>query len=106
MGVLFSERYSINLHSDILDTPEFFWRRPSFEPLYLNAAEFQDIQQRQTLLNHRLDMIHELYTMLSNELHVKHSTKLEWIIIILITIEVFLELTHNKFFLNLFGIEI
>ncbi len=28
IGILFNERYSINLHSDILDTPEFFWRRP------------------------------------------------------------------------------
>jgi len=88
VGILFSERYSVNLHSDILDTPEFFWRRPSFEPLYLMTAEFQDIQIRQNILNHRLDTIHELYQILSNELNYKHSTRLEVIIILLIGIEV------------------
>ncbi len=28
IGTLFAERHSINLHNDLLDTPEFFWRRP------------------------------------------------------------------------------
>ncbi|WP_341756395.1 MULTISPECIES: RMD1 family protein [unclassified Candidatus Tisiphia] len=96
IGILFNERYSINLHSDILDTPEFFWRRPSYEPLYLMTAEFQDIQIRQNILNHRLNMIHELYNILSNDLNYKHSTRLEWIIIILITIEVVLSLAHDR----------
>lgn len=97
IGMLFNERYSINLHSDILDTPEFFWRRPSYEPLYLMTAEFQDILVRQNIMNHRLNMIHELYTILSNDLNYKHSTKLEWIIIILIALEVVMAFSHNNF---------
>lgn len=101
IGILFNERYSINLHSDILDTPEFFWRRPSYEPLYLMTTEFQDIQIRQNILNHRLNMIHELYNILSNDLNYKHSTRLEWIIIILITIEVVLSLVHDKLFFKI-----
>lgn len=90
IGMLFNERYSINLHSDILDTPEFFWRRPSYEPIYMKTAALQNIQVRQNILNHRLDMIHELYTLLSSELESRHSTRLEIIIIVLITIEVIL----------------
>lgn len=103
IGILFNERYSINLHSDILDTPEFFWRRPSYEPLYLMTVEFQDIQIRQNILNHRLSMIHELYNILSNELNYKHSTRLEWIIIILITMEVVLSLAHDNLFFKIFS---
>ncbi|GAB4166188.1 MAG: RMD1 family protein [Rickettsiaceae bacterium] len=95
IGNLFSERYSINLHSDILDTPEFFWKRPSYEPLYLMTAEFQDISVRQGILNHRLDVIQELYNILSNELNYKHSNRLEITIVVLITIEVILALSHN-----------
>lgn len=101
IGILFNERYSINLHSDILDTPEFFWRRPNYEPLYLMTAEFQDIQIRQNILNHRLNMIHELYNILSNDLNYKHSTRLEWIIIVLITIEVVLSLAHDNLFFKI-----
>ena len=96
IGQLFSERYSINLHSDILDTPEFFWRRPSYEPLYLMTAEFQDISVRQGILNHRLDIIQELYNILSNELNCKHSARLEITIVVLIAIEVVLAFSHNS----------
>ena len=40
------------------------------------------------MLNKRLDIIKELYDMLASELATAHSNKLEWIIIILILIEV------------------
>jgi len=92
IGELFNERYSINMHSDILDEPEFFWRRPSYEPLYMMTIEFQDIKLRQSIMNHRLDLINDLYSILSNELNHMHSSRLEIIIIALIGIEVILGL--------------
>lgn len=95
IGALFNERYSINMHSDILDTPEFFWRRPRYEPLYLMTADFQDIQIRHNILNRRLNIIHELYTILSNELNYMHSTRLEMVVIILITIEVLMGIVEH-----------
>jgi uncharacterized Rmd1/YagE family protein len=101
IGMLFNERDSINLHSDILDTPEFFWRRPSYEHLYLMTAEFQDIQVRQNILNHRLNMIQELYNILYNELNHKHSSRLEMTVVVLITIEVVLALGHNPFWIEI-----
>lgn len=88
IGALFSERNSINLHSDILDTPEFFWRRPRYEPYYLMASEYMDITTRLDILNRRLDVVHELYDILSTELNHRHSSRLELIIILLILIEV------------------
>lgn len=88
LGRLFAERNSINLHTDILDTPEFFWRRPRYEPHYLSAVEYLDIRPRMDILNRRLDVIHELYEILSNELNHRHSARLEWVIIFLIVIEV------------------
>ena len=43
---------------------------------------------RGQVLNKRLDIIKELFDMLASELHNSHSNKLEWIIIVLIMIEV------------------
>ena len=106
IGTLFSERYLVNLHSDSLDTPEFFWRRPSYEPVYLMAVDFYDIALRQNALNHRLEMIQELYSLLSNEVNHIHSSRLEWIIIVLITIEVVIGLENHGFIskiLSIFG---
>jgi uncharacterized Rmd1/YagE family protein len=97
IGALFSERNSINLHCDILDTPEFFWRRPRYETYYHLASEYMDIKQRLDILNRRLDVIHELYDILSNELKHAHSSRLEWTIIVLIVIEVVMMLAKDVF---------
>lgn len=90
MGKLFLERNSINLHTDILDTPEFFWDNPGLEPIYHMTAKDQDIKQRVDILNKRLNLIHELFQMLSEVLNSRHSSFLELIIIVLIGIEIIL----------------
>ena len=43
------------------------------------------------MLNKRLDIIKELFDMLANELHTKHANMLEWVIIVLIVLEVFFQ---------------
>ena len=97
IGALFAERNSVNLHSDILDTPEFFWRRPRYEPYYHMASQYMDIATRLDILNRRLDVIHELYDILSNELKHAHSSHLEWVIILLIVSEVLMHLVKDFF---------
>ena len=95
MGELFLERSSVNLHFDILDVPEFFWDRSELEPLYRLIANHLDLETRVEVLNQRLDIVHELFQMLGNELNHQHSSKLELIIILLIVIEVVLTLVRD-----------
>lgn len=97
MGKLFIERSSINLHVDVLDTPEFFWEYSELEPLYAMTANYLDLETRVEVLNQRLDVIHELLEMLGNELNHQHSSRLEWTIIILIVVEVSLTLLRDVF---------
>lgn len=97
MGELFIERNSINLHLDVLDTPEFFWDYPEMEPLYNTTANYLDIKTRVGVLNQRLDVVHELFDMLGSELNHQHSSRLEWTIICLIVIEVTLSLLRDVF---------
>ena len=99
IGTLFAERNFINLNSDILDTPDFFWRRPKYEPYYDMAVQFMDIKQRLIILNSRLTIIHELYEILSTELHHIHSSRLELIIIYLILMEVLIAIMRDFFHL-------
>ncbi len=100
IGELFHERNLMNLDSDLLDTPEFFWKRPAYEAFYHQAAEYMDIKARLDILNRRLDVVHDVYDFLSNELHQSHASSLEWIIILLIVSEVVL--TISKDILKLF----
>ena len=97
MGELFIERSSINLHVDVLDTPEFFWEYTELEPLYAMTAKYLDVETRVEVLNQRLDVIHELFEMLGNELNHQHSSRLEWTIIVLIVMEVCLTLLRDVF---------
>lgn len=97
LGELLTERNSIILHSDILDTPEFFWKRPRYEGYYLMTSDYLDMDKRLEILNRRLDVIKDLYDALSNELKHLHSSRLEWIIIILIAIEIVVALWKDIF---------
>ncbi len=99
MGELFMERSYINLHTEILDTPEFFWEHSELEPFYRRIVHYLDVNKRVELLNRRLTLMHDLYEILSNELNHQHSSRLEITIIVLIVIEVVLALLRDLFHL-------
>lgn len=92
MGRLFLVRSSINLHQELLDTPEFFWEHPDLEPYYAMVAHYLDRERRVNVLNQRLKILQELFDVLNTELNHQHSSRLEWTIIGLIVIEVVLYL--------------
>lgn len=87
-GHLFSTKSDIFLHYNLLDTPEFFWEYPEYETAYNATSRYLDIRPRVELLSNKLNVIHELFEMLADELKHKHSSFLEWIIIILIAFEI------------------
>lgn len=91
IGGLLVLRCDVNLHTDILDTPEIFWDEERFEPHYVACRGYLDIDKRVDILNQRLGVLKDLYELLQNSLRAKHETKLEWIVIILILVEVVLE---------------
>ena len=90
MGRLFIDRSSINLHQELLDTPEFFWEHSDLESYYALVANYLDRERRVNVLNQRLRIVQELFDMLAAELNHQHSSRLEWTIIGLIVIEVVL----------------
>ncbi len=88
IGSLFAERNYINLNNNILDTPEFFWKHPRYEQFYEMSLKFLDLTQRIHVLNTKLDIMRDLYSILSDELKHAHSSRLEIVVILLIFIEV------------------
>jgi uncharacterized Rmd1/YagE family protein len=94
-GRLFLERNEVNLYSNILDIPDFFWEAEEFEPLYLRVSRYLDIDDRVVILNKRLDIVNDLLDSLSAQLEVEHANRLEWIIIWLISVEIALELLKD-----------
>jgi uncharacterized Rmd1/YagE family protein len=97
IGALFLDRSSVNIHSDILDTPMFFWDHPEYDELYLMTIKDQDLHSRTAVLNTRLDIIRDLFQVLNDQINLRHSVFLEWIIIILISMEVTLTIFLHYF---------
>jgi uncharacterized Rmd1/YagE family protein len=94
-GELYLVNSYITLQFDLLDTPEFFWEYPEIEPIYEMTANYLEIKPRIEILDKKLQVIHELFTMLADEQNHKHSSSLEWIIIWLIAIEILMFITHD-----------
>jgi uncharacterized Rmd1/YagE family protein len=94
MGEIFIARSSINLNSEYLDMPEFFWRNPNLEPFYIMTKKFLDLPSRVSALNQKLDVLQELLAILNSQVQHRHSSMLEMIIIILILVEITISLLH------------
>ncbi|KAG7328387.1 hypothetical protein KOW79_008331 [Hemibagrus wyckioides] len=97
IGELFALRHCINLSSDLLITPDFYWDREDLEQLYDKTCQFLSINRRVKVVNEKLQHCTELTDLMRNHLGEKHSLRLEWMIVILITIEVMFELARVVF---------
>ncbi len=96
MGELFAQKYLVNLYSEVLETPEFFWRKGSkYEDLYLIVSNFQELNTRKQIINKKLNILQELYEVLATEMNHSSSNRLELIIVVLITIEVAIALISH-----------
>ncbi|MBA3660307.1 MAG: RMD1 family protein [Gammaproteobacteria bacterium] len=97
IGEIFIARSSINLNIELLDAPEFFWRNPNLEAFYIMTKKFLDIPSRVMALNQKLDLLQELLHILNSQVQHRHSSLLETVIILLITIEIMITLFQFHF---------
>ena len=94
IGALFTERQSLNLqYSDILDArPHWFWNEDRYVQCFDDLCEYMEIAHRVQVCNDRLTVMESMYHFFNERLDAMHASRLEWIIIVLICVEVFLAL--------------
>jgi len=93
-GEILALRHVINLSSDLLDTPDFYWDREGLENLYLSTCNHLAVAKRTKIVNEKLSHCLELTDLISTHLSTEHGARLEWIIIVLIAIEIGFEILH------------
>lgn len=93
-GELFALRHLINLSSDLLDTPDFYWDREQLESLYSQTCNYFSIPKRTRVMNEKINHCVELADLINSHLNDNHHVRLEWMIIILIMVEVGFEVLH------------
>ncbi|KAF5098535.1 hypothetical protein D0Z03_001192 [Geotrichum reessii] len=86
-GRLFKLRVDVNLSSNVLDTPEFFWEdEPALNPLYTAVREYLEIEQRILVLNERCKVFLDLTEIIADSIAEYNMSRITWIIIILIAL--------------------
>ncbi|CBX97897.1 hypothetical protein IAQ61_000920 [Plenodomus lingam] len=89
IGQLFTSRVDVNLSSNMLDTPNFFWdSEPTLHPLYTAVREYLEIKPRIQVLNERCQVFLDLGEILSDSISDRKMTRITWIIIILIVLSI------------------
>ena len=78
----------------MLDSPEIMWSEPQLEPIYQATRGYLEINQRVALLNQRLEVISDLLQMLKEQLGHSHEEYLEFIVIILVGVEVLISVIN------------
>ncbi|KAK4136645.1 DUF155-domain-containing protein [Trichocladium antarcticum] len=89
LGRLFKSRVDINLSSNILDVPNFFWdSEPTLHPLYVAIRDYLEIDLRIKVLNERCRVFLDLADILADSVADSKMSYITWIIIILILISI------------------
>jgi len=104
IGDLFIQRNSVNLHTDVLDVPDWFWENSQIEPLYETTRRYLDINKRVDVLNKRLDLLKDMMEILRDQLAKQNESKLEWYIIIIISIQIIVELVWVVLIQDILGL--
>ncbi|KAI1771949.1 DUF155-domain-containing protein [Hypoxylon cercidicola] len=95
LGRLFKSRVDINLSSNILDVPNFFWdSEPTLHPLYVAIREYLEIDLRTKVLNERCRVFLDLAEILSDSVADAKMSYITWIIIVLIIVSICVTVTE------------
>jgi required for meiotic nuclear division protein 1 len=94
-GELLSLRAKLNHYSELTDSlPDIFWDSRSelgLEGYYDEVGRALDVNIRIRTLNQKMDYAQEIASVLREMSSEQHNTRLEWIIIVLIAVEVIFE---------------
>ena len=91
-GQLLGIRAQLNLYSELTDSlPDLFWdsrHELGLESNFDQISRALDTNIRIKILNEKMDYAQEIASVLRQQLSEKHGVRLEWIIILLIAVEV------------------
>lgn len=97
IGEILGAKSEMNLISNFLYHPKYFWQHPSLEDHFIMLERYLHIQRRVNAMNHRLDTLNEIFDMFNGYLDNRHSHNLEIIIIVLIMLEIMIAVLNFHF---------
>lgn len=93
---ILSFKYTSIAHIMVLDKPEITWDDPETDRLYLTMARLFELNPRYQEIKHKSETLLDMTDVFSSISHARRSARLEWIIIVLIFIEILLSLLGHR----------
>ncbi len=81
-------KYTSIAHVMVLDKPEITWEEPEADCLYSTMANLFELDQRYQEIRHKSETLLDITEVFSGLSHARRAARLEWIIIVLILIEI------------------
>jgi uncharacterized Rmd1/YagE family protein len=78
--------------AEVAEKPELLWENPDLEGLYLRLEDEYELRERHHALERKLDLISRTATTMLDLLHHHQGIRVEWYIVILIVLEIFISL--------------
>jgi uncharacterized Rmd1/YagE family protein len=83
-------KYRSLAHIMVLDKPDVTWDNQEADRLYLTMANLFELNQRYSEIRHKSETLMDITGVFSSLSHARRAARLEWAIIILIAIEIFI----------------
>jgi len=85
---ILSFKFTSIAHIMVLDKPDITWDNPEADRLYTTMASLFELNQRYLEIKHKSETLLDMTDVFSGLSNARRSARLEWIIIILIAIEI------------------
>lgn len=85
-------KYTSIAHIMVLDKPEITWNNEEANQFYLTMSNLFELRPRYQEIKHKAETLQDSTEVFSNLSHARRSARLEWIIIILIAVEIIMAL--------------
>lgn len=89
---ILSFKFTSIAHIMVLDKPDITWDNPEADRLYLTMAKLFELDERYQEIKHKSETLLDMTDVFTGLSHARRSARLEWIIIILIAIEILIYL--------------
>lgn len=80
----------------VLDKPEITWQNHEADRLYMTMANMFELNQRYQEIKHKSETLMDITDVFTSLSHASREIRLEWIIVILIVLEIFISLYQLK----------
>jgi len=91
---ILSFKYASLANVMVLDKPESTWESEAADRLYLTMANLFELNQRYSEIRHKSETLLDITEVFTSLSHARRASRLEWIIIVLIFIEIVIYLVE------------